>query len=166
MVNLVILFLSVIGFFLFFAAMKPTKINRIIGSLFLLSFLGSLTFAILNEAYHYGMKEVETTQKVALNQDTKMKNVVFVQKVGTKKEESVVAYPTKKGIEKTTPSVEVKNHIQKEKGKEAFLEQKTTYWDYNNKVIRFFFHFPKKEREVTKVQNDFYLPTSWHVIEK
>lgn len=166
MVNLVILFLSVIGFFLFFAAMKPTKINRVIGSIFLLSFLGSLTFAILNEAYHYGMKEVETTKKVSLDKETKMRNTILVQKVGTKQEESVVVYPTKKGIEKTMPSVEVNNHIQKEKGKEAFLEQKTTYWDYNNKVIRFFFHFPKKEQEVTKVQNEFYIPNSWHVMDK
>ena len=166
MVNLVILFLSVIGFFLFFTALKPTKLHQGLGMVCLLLFLGSLTFAILNEAYHYGMKEVETATKVPLDKDTKMKNIVFVQSVGTKKEESVVVYPTKKGIEKTAPDAEVKNHIVKESGKEAFLEQKTTYWDYNNDVIRFFFHFPQKEREVVKIQNEFYIPSSWHVMEK
>lgn len=166
MVNLIILFTCAVLFFIFFAASKNNKRNTMLGFVFLGAFLSSLIFAVRNEAYHYGMHEEVSVKEYTLNEHTKLQKSLVKLTFGSQQKETVLAYPTSEGIQKTAAEAYVQNTIERTKEKSARLVQKTVYWDYNNKIIRFFFHFPFKEREIQKIENQFYLPQTWQVVEK
>lgn len=166
MVNLILMMIFAILFFIFFAYLAPSKSHSVIAFIFALLFVGTIVFAVINEAYHYGMKPMNNTKEITIVSTVPKANVLLYQELGTKKKEKIYLYRTsesQKNPKSTKADINVFNHIEYIKGKTATLKQTTTSWTYRNNIIKFFFSYPSKETEIIKITNTFYLPKNWTV---
>lgn len=166
MINLILMFIFAVLFFVFFCALKHTKLNAIIGWVFALLFVIAVVMGIANEKFHYGMTKETTTTTTNIVSSVPKVPVLLYQPLDKNGKETIYLYRKSETDKKPTPTeadIDVKNKVIKE-GKTAKLVQKTTTWTYKNNVIAFFFKYPSKEQEVVSVENDFYIPSSWKVM--
>lgn len=166
MINLILMFIFAVLFFVFFCALKPTTLHKIIGWCFAALFAGSVFFAIINESFHYGMTKETQSKTENLVSSVPKVPILLYQKLDKKGDETIYLYRTDENQKKPTATeadIMVHNNVICQ-GKEAKYVQKTTTWMYKNKVIEFFFKYPNKEKEVAAIDNEFYVPSTWKVM--
>ena len=166
MINLLLMALFAVLFFIFFAYLKPSKGHTIWAILFILLFIGSVVFGILNEAYHYGMKKETVTEVKPLYSTVPKQNLLLYQPLNKKGDETIYMYRTSQKAKKpltTKADIMVHNRYVKTKQSAKLVVKKEKY-TYNNRLIRFFFHYPNKEAEMVRIDNIFYVPQNWKVL--
>lgn len=166
MINLLLMALFAVLFFIFFAYLKPSKTHNILAFIFVLLFSGSVIFGILNESYHYGMKKETVTEVKPLYSTVAKQNILLYQPLNKKGDETIYMYRTSQSQKKpTTTKADIMVHNRYVKTKQqAKLVVKKEQYTYNNKLSRFFFHYPEKETEIIRIDNIFYVPQKWQVL--
>lgn len=166
MVILIAAFVLALLFFWLFVTQKG-KIATTVSILLAASFIGCLVLTIANEDFHFGMKKVTETKTESLVSSLPVEgmNVLLYQPLGNG-QEKVYVYRTSDSQKKpssTEADVKIVNRVEKG-SKKAEIVQKETYWDYQNSSMKTLFKMPDHEREVTKQENIFKVPSSWLVL--
>lgn len=126
---------------------------------------GSLIALILNDNYHWGMRQVSTTRVQKLAPLQSKQRALGIKRLGTGSER-VILYRTASQPEKIQKTSTQSTTTTLKTGQSAQVKITTTHWAYRNHLAKVCFSLGKDNHQFASRHYTFQYPTTWHTITK
>lgn len=160
---------SAILFFVFFAALRKTKSNTILGIMFFVIFVIAMIFSVANERHQLGVVLETKTEVMHIDSLVDHANVIGEKKID-KAGSKIIFYKlkNKEAVQKTPIDQNVNvviKHENYQDYKDPVLVKKVKSYEYRNKFSKFMFDYPFEKRKPQKVTETFYINGDYQVID-
>lgn len=154
--------------FVFYVYIQNRSLSNTLTAVAVLGLLASIFFMVKNDHDHYGMHQVTqtTTQKIYSASPSKQLPMLVYQPIGTANQHQVYVYKTSATAKKTRHTrakVTTKNIVKRTTGTNRMVTKKT-YWEYQNKLTKFWFGLSGNGHTYVKETNTLYVQKNWTVL--
>ncbi|MFC6295540.1 DUF4811 domain-containing protein [Lactiplantibacillus daoliensis] len=121
---------------------------------------GSLSALVLNDNYHWGMRQVSTTRTETLRPLQSKQRALGIKHLGTGTERVILYRTTASAkVQKTTTAATTTKLAT---GSTAHVKTTTTRWVYRNQTTKVLFNLGKTNHQFASRHYTFVLPIKWH----